>query len=152
METGNILEEYKIGIICIETAAKNGLRIIPANDGADITIDLLDPDKELTKEQKGNHSIVKEMLKRNKEPLKMITSDKKVIFKGAMEGSEALSEMNKGISVSLDYLDRLYKVLDVVYPGETECIFGDKGCPSDSVVYCNVCARKNGWKGVSYGN
>jgi hypothetical protein len=147
METGNILKEYETGIICVETAAKNGLRVKPANNGADITIDLLNPDKELTKDQKENAVLVKEMLKKNKEALKMITSDKKVLHERLIEGSEALSEANNGVVVLLDLLDRLLNVRDVVFPGETECIFGDKGCPSDAVVYCNVCARKNGWTG-----
>ena len=152
MGIGNILKEYELGIICIETAAKNGLRISPANNGADITIGLLNPDQELSKDQKDNATLVKEMLKKNKEALKMITSDKKVLHKRLIEGSEALSEANNGVIVLLDLLDRLLNARDIVFPGETECIFGDEGCPSDAVGYCNVCARKNGWKGVSYGN
>ena len=147
METRNVLKEYEQGIICIETAAKNGLRVLPANNGADITIDLLNPDNELTKDQKENAVTVKEMLKKNKDVLKMITSDKKVLHERLIEGSEALSEANNGVVVLLDLLDRLLNVRDVVFPGETECIFGEKGCPSDALVYCNVCARKNGWTG-----
>ena len=120
METGNILKEYETGIICVETAAKNGLRVKPANNGADITIDLLNPDKELTKDQKENAVLVKEMLKKNKEALKMITSDKKFLHERLIEGSEALSEANNGVVVLLDLLDRLLNVRDVVFPGETE--------------------------------
>ena len=52
METRNVLKEYDTSILCIETAAKNGLRVLPANNGADITIDLLNPGNELTNDQK----------------------------------------------------------------------------------------------------
>ena len=147
METRNVLKEYDTSILCIETAAKNGLRVLPANNGADITIDLLNPGNELTNDQKEKAVLVKEMLKKNKEALKMVTSDKETLIKRLIEAHKALSDANNGVMVLLDLLDRLLNVRDVVFPGETECIFGEKGCPSDALVYCNVCARKNGWTG-----
>ena len=148
METGNILKEYETGIICVETAAKNGLRVKPANNGADITIDLLTSDHELTKDQKENAVLVKEMLKKNKEALKMVTSDKETLIKKLIEAHRALSDANNGVMVLLDRVDRLQNIWETMHPDIKDCYFNyNEGCPDDAVVYCNPCARKRGWTG-----
>ena len=148
METGNILKEYDKSILCIETAAKNGLRVLPANNGADITIDLLNPDNELTRDQKENAVLVKEMLKKNKEALKMVTSDKETLIKRLIEAHRALSDANNGVMVLLDRVDSLQNILEVMHPDMKDCIFTyNDGCPDDAVMYCNPCARKRGWTG-----
>tara|TARA_R110002020_G_scaffold308809_1_gene524419 strand:+ start:1034 stop:1498 length:465 start_codon:yes stop_codon:yes gene_type:complete len=148
METRNILKEYDKSILCIETAAKNGLRVLPANNGADITIDLLTSDHELTKDQKENAVLVKEMLKKNKEALKMVTSDKETLIKKLIEAHRALSDANKGVMVLLDRVDRLQNIWETMHPDIKDCYFNyNEGCPDDAVVYCNPCARKRGWTG-----
>ena len=148
METRNILKEYDTSILCIETAAKNGLRVLPANNGADITIDLLTSDHELTKDQKENAVLVKEMLKKNKEALKMVTSDKETLIKKLIEAHRALSDANKGVMVLLDRVDRLQNIWETMHPDIKDCYFNyNEGCPDDAVVYCNPCARKRGWTG-----
>ena len=148
METRNILKENDTSILCIETAAKNGLRVLPANNGADITIDLLTSDHELTKDQKENAVLVKEMLKKNKEALKMVTSDKETLIKKLIEAHRALSDANNGVMVLLDRVDRLQNIWETMHPDIKDCYFNyNEGCPDDAVVYCNPCARKRGWTG-----
>ena len=134
------LAEYELGIASIEVALKNGLRLVP--DNGDISI---------KKASKGYNEewapTVVEMLKHRKKDILSVISDRNTLRKTILEAHRALSEYNKGVMVLLDRVDRLLNIEEIIYPDKKECLYGEKGCPDDSVVYCNVCARKRGWSG-----
>ena len=134
------LAEYELGMATIEVALKNGLRLVPEN--GDISI---------KKASKGYNeewapTIVK-MMKNRKKDILAVISDRNVLRKTLLEAHRALSEYNKGVMVLLDRVDRLQNIEESIYPDKKECLYAEKGCPDDAVVYCNVCARKRGWSG-----
>jgi len=128
------------GIQLIEVALKNGLRLVP--NGKDISI---------KKASKGynaeNKKIVTEMLRQGKNDVLAVISDQNTLREELIEAHRGLSEAYNGVMVLLDLFDRLQNIEEIVYPGKRECLYGDEGCPGDAIVYCNVCARKKGWKG-----
>ena len=134
------LAQYELGMASIEVALKNGLRLVP--DNGDISI---------KKASKGYNEewapTVVEMLKHRKKDILSVISDRNTLRKTLTEAHRALSEYNKGVMVLLDRVDRLLNIEEIIYPDKKECLYGEKGCPDDSVVYCIVCARKRGWSG-----
>tara|TARA_R100000963_G_C4627883_1_gene93673 strand:+ start:320 stop:745 length:426 start_codon:yes stop_codon:yes gene_type:complete len=134
------LAQYELGVTSIEIALKNGLRLVPEN--GDISI---------KKASEGYNKewapTIVEMLKHHKKDILAIISDRNYLRKTLIEAHRTLSDANNSVVVLLDLLDRLQNIEEIVYPGKKECLYGEKGCPDDSVVYCNVCARKRGWSG-----
>jgi hypothetical protein len=127
------LKEYKLGIISIETATRNGLRLVPIADS--------DIDIKTTKDyNKENGPLVVKMLRERSEDVRAIVSDPESTRKALCEAQQALSKDNKSVMVLLDRLDRLEKVYRTVFPDITGCINGEKGCPEDSVVFCTACS------------
>ena len=129
------LEEYEIGLVCIETAMKNGLRLVP--DGNKVGMELTDP--------KANQEQVKRvvnMLKAKKSEVLRITSDQISTRKAIVQAQQALSEHNNEVMVLLNRLDRLEKVYRQVFTDDTSCINGAAGCPEDSIVFCSACSKR----------
>ena len=127
------LEKYKLGIISIETATRNGLRLVPTTD-SDVVI------KGIKGHNAEDSQLVVEILKKRRNEVLAIVSDPEGVRKSLCEAQQALSEANNGVMVLLDWLDRLEKVYRTVFPAITECINGEKGCPEDSVVFCTACS------------
>ena len=134
------LKSMERGIQLIEVALNNGLRLVP--NGKDISIK-----KASQGYSEENKKIVMEMLRQGKNDVLSVISDQNALRKELIEAHKALSDANNGVVVLLDLLDRLQNIEEVVYPDKKECLYGEKGCPDDSVVYCNVCSRKRGWSG-----
>jgi hypothetical protein len=129
------LEEYEIGLICIETAMENGLQLIPK--GNEVKMELTD-----SKADQGQVKLVVDMLKANKSEVLRITSDPIAIRKALCEAQQALSEHNSEVMVLLDRLDRLEKAYRQVFPDDIACINGAAGCPEDSIVFCSACSKR----------
>jgi hypothetical protein len=129
------LEEYEIGLICIETAMKNGLQLIPK--GNEVKMELTDP-----KADQGQVKLVVDMLKVKKSDVLRITSDPIAIRKALCEAQQALSEHNSEVMALLDRLDRLEKVYRGVFPEDTACIHDAVGCPEDSIMFCSACSTR----------
>ena len=129
------LEEYEIGLICIETAMENGLQLIP--QGNEVKMELTD-----SKADQGQVKLVVDMLKANKSEVLRITSDPIAIRKALCEAQQALSEHNSEVMVLLDRLDRLEKAYRQVFPDDIACINGAAGCPEDSIVFCSACSKR----------
>ena len=129
------LEEYEIGLVCIETAMKNGLRLVP--DGNKVGMELTDP-----KANQEQVKLVVDMLKRKKSEVLRVTSDPIATRKALSEAQQALSEHNSEVMVLLDRLDRLEKAYRQVFPDDIACINGAAGCPEDSIVFCSACSKR----------
>jgi hypothetical protein len=127
------LEEYELGLICIETAMKNGLRFKPK--GNEVSMELADPNAD-----QAQVKLVVNMLKAKKTEVLRITSDQISTRKALIEAQQALS--NSDVMVLLDRLDRLEKVYRQVFTDDIACINGGGGCPNDSIVFCSACSTR----------
>lgn len=129
------LEEYELGMICIETAMKNGLQLVPK--GNEVSMNLTDPnaDKEQVK-------TVVAMLKEKKSEVLRITSDQISTRKALVQAQQALSKSNSEVMLLLDRVDRLEKVYRQVFVEDIACINGGTGCPEDSIVFCTACSQE----------
>jgi hypothetical protein len=133
-----ILKQQEKGIIAIETAWLNGLRLVPAGDMVDIQPMKNDLDPEQVK-------LIKQMLKQNAGSIKAITKDAKGIRDTLCKAQETLSKDNSMFLVSLDLWDRLEKAYRAVFPNDSACINGEKGCLDEAIVRCKSCEGvKNG--------
>ena len=129
-----ILTKHEKGILAIEAAWNNDLRLVPAGDMVDIQPMRKDIDPAQSK-------LIKQMLKQNKESIKAITSDSKGIRETLCKAQEALSKDNSVFLVSLDLWDRLEKTYRAVFPDDSSCINGEKGCPDHAVFNCTACVK-----------
>ena len=129
------LEEYEVGLVCIETAMKNGLRLKPK--GNEVSMELADPkaDPEQVK-------LVVNMLKAKKSEVLRITSDQISTRKALTGAQQALSRLNSDVLVLLDRVDRLEKVYRQVFIDDIACINGGGGCLEDSIVFCSACSGR----------
>ena len=128
------LEEYELGMGCIELAMKNGLQLVP--QGNEVSMKLADPnaDKEQVK-------IVVAMLKAKKSEVLRITSDQISTRKALVQAQQALSKGNSEVMLLLDRVDRLEKVYRQIFVDDIACINGGAGCPEDSIVFCSACSK-----------
>ena len=129
------LEEYELGLICIETAMKNGLRFKPK--GNEVSMELADPNAD-----QAQVKLVVNMLKAKKSEVLRITSDQISTRRALVEAQQALSKQNSDVMVLLDRLDRLEKVYRQVFIDDISCINGGSGCPNDSIVFCSACSTR----------
>ena len=129
------LEEYEVGLVCIETAMKNGLHLVPK--GNEVSMELADP-----KADQAQVKLVVNMLKAKKSEVLRITSEPIATRKALCEAQQALSEHNSEVMVLLDRLDRLEKAYRQVFPDDIACINGAAGCPEDSIVFCSACSKR----------
>ena len=136
MET---LRRYQMGITCIETATKSGLKFI--GSGSDLSIIKQHP--EIPGYDKESAKLVVGMLKQHREEIKEITSDSEAMRKTLQNGQEALSEAFNHAEVLLDLFDRLEKAYRIVHPDIKGCINGEKGCPAGAIVSCTACSEVN---------
>ena len=133
-----ILKQQEKGIIAIETAWLNGLRLVASVDMVDIERMRDDLDPAAVK-------FTKELLMKNKESIKAITKDAKGIRDTLCKAQETLSKDNSMFLVSLDLWDRLEKAYRAVFPNDSACINGEKGCLDEAIVRCKSCEGvKNG--------
>ena len=133
-----ILKQQEKGIIAIETAWLNGLRLVASGDMVDIERMRDDLDPAAVK-------FTKELLMKNKESIKAITKDAKGIRDTLCKAQETLSKDNSMFLVSLDLWDRLEKAYRAVFPNDSACINGEKGCLDEAIVRCKSCEGvKNG--------
>ena len=127
-----ILKALETGIIGIETAYKNGLRLVAAGSEIDIKPMSKDYDREQAK-------LIVQMLQQSSESVKAITADAESIRKTLRASQETLLRDNDEFLVNLDLWDRLEKAYRMVFPGELSCIVGDGGCLAGAVVRCKAC-------------
>ena len=126
------LKKHETGVLAIETAWKNGLRLVPDGDMIDIKPMSTDLDPEQSK-------LIKQMLKQNKENLRAITSNAKGIRETLCDAQETLLRDNAVFLDNLEAWDRLEKAYRMVFLDDVACINGDKGCKDIAIVRCKAC-------------
>ena len=127
-----ILKALEKGIIGIETAYKNGLRLVAA--GSEIDIKPMSKDYDRTQVK-----LIVQMLQQSSESVKAITADAESIRETLCASQETLSRDNDAFLVSLDLWDRLEKAYRMVFPDDASCINGKKGCRDTAIVRCKAC-------------
>ena len=127
-----ILKALENGIIGIETAYKNGLRLVAAGPEIDIKPMSKDYDREQAK-------LIVQMLQQSSESVKAITADAESIRKTLRASQETLLRDNDEFLVNLDLWDRLEKAYRMVFPGDSACIAGERGCLDNALVRCKAC-------------
>ena len=127
-----ILKALEKGIIGIETAYKNGLRLVAAGSEIDIKPMSKDYDREQAK-------LIVQMLQQSSESVKAITADAESIRKTLRASQETLLRDNDAFLVSLDLGDRLEKAYRMVVPDDSACIAGERGCLDNALVRCKAC-------------
>ena len=127
-----ILKALETGIIGIETAYKNGLRLVAAGSEIDIKPMSKDYDREQAK-------LIVQMLQQSSESVKAITADAESIRKTLRASQETLLRDNDEFLVSLDLWDRLEKAYRMVFPDDSACIAGERGCLDNAIVRCKAC-------------
>ena len=127
-----ILKALEKGIIGIETAYKNGLRLVAAVPEIDIKPMSKDYDREQAK-------LIVQMLQQSSESVKAITADAESIRKTLRASQETLLRDNDEFLVNLDLWDRLEKAYRMVFPGDSACIAGERGCLDNALVRCKAC-------------
>lgn len=132
MET---LERYDVGLVCIETALRNKLKLVPSGSEIDIKPAAPDYDREQA-------ALIVRMLQAKRVEVVGITSDPDGVRMALCEAQQALSDINNQCSLLLDRVDRMEKAYRTVFPGITACINGEQGCPEDAVVLCTTCCKK----------
>ena len=132
-----ILKALEKGIIGIETAYKNGLRLVAAGSEIDIKPMSKDYDREQAK-------LIVQMLQQSSESVKAITADAESIRKTLRASQETLLRDNDEFLVSLDLWDRLEKAYRMVFPDDSACIAGERGCLDNAIVRCKACEGVKG--------
>jgi len=127
-----ILKALEKGIIGIETAYKNGLRLVAA--GSEIDIKPMSKDYDRTQVK-----LIVQMLQQSSESVKAITADAESIRETLCASQETLLRDNDAFLVSLDLWDRLEKAYRMVFPDDASCINGEKGCQDTAIVRCKAC-------------
>ena len=127
-----ILKALETGIIGIETAYKNGLRLVAAGSEIDIKPMSKDYDREQAK-------LIVQMLQQSSESVKAITADAESIRKTLRASQETLLRDNDEFLVNLDLWDRLEKAYRMVFPDDSACIAGERGCLDNAIVRCKAC-------------
>ena len=127
-----ILKALETGIIGIETAYKNGLRLVAAGSEIDIKPMSKDYDREQAK-------LIVQMLQQISESVKAITADAESIRETLRASQETLLRDNDAFLVSLDLWDRLEKAYRMVFPDDSACIAGERGCLDNAIVRCKAC-------------
>ena len=129
------LERYAVGLVCIETALRNKLKLVPSGSEIDIKPAAPDYDREQA-------ALIVRMLQAKRVEVVGITSDPDGVRMALCEAQQALAEHNNGVMVLLDRLDRLEKAYRQVFPDDIACINGAAGCPEDSIVFCSACSKR----------
>jgi len=127
-----ILKALEKGIIGIETAYKNGLRLVAA--GSEIDIKPMSKDYDRTQVK-----LIVQMLQQSSESVKAITADAESIRETLCASQETLLRDNDAFLVSLDLWDRLEKAYRMVFPDDSACIAGERGCLDNAIVRCKAC-------------
>ena len=127
-----ILKALEKGIIGIETAYKNGLRLVAA--GPEIDIKPMSKDYDRTQVK-----LIVQMLQQSSESVKAITADAESIRETLRASQETLLRDNDEFLVNLDLWDRLEKAYRMVFPGDSACIAGERGCLDNALVRCKAC-------------
>ena len=127
-----ILKALEKGIIGIETAYKNGLRLVAA--GSEIDIKPMSKDYDRTQVK-----LIVQMLQQSSESVKAITADAESIRETLRASQETLLLDNDAFLVSLDLWDRLEKAYRMVFPDDSACIAGERGCLDNAIVRCKAC-------------
>ena len=127
-----ILKALENGIIGIETAYKNGLRLVAAGSEIDIKPMSQNYDRAQAK-------LIVQMLQQSSESVKAITADAESIRKTLRASQETLLRDNDEFLVNLDLWDRLEKAYRMVFPDDSACIAGERGCLDNALVRCKAC-------------
>ena len=127
-----ILKALEKGIIGIETAYKNGLRLVAAGSEIDIKPMSKDYDRAQAK-------LIVQMLQQSSESVKAITADAESIRETLRASQETLLRDNDEFLVNLDLWDRLEKAYRMVFLDDASCINGKKGCRDTAIVRCKAC-------------
>ena len=127
-----ILKALEKGIIGIETAYKNGLRLVAAGSEIDIKPMSQNYDRAQAK-------LIVQMLQQSSESVKAITADAESIRKTLRASQETLLRDNDEFLVNLDLWDRLEKAYRMVFPDDSACIAGERGCLDNALVRCKAC-------------
>lgn len=139
------LREHERGTVAIEVAYRHKLILIPTSTSIDVRTLEQGLDKEQTE-------LVVQTLRRRKKDILRITSSPDTTRETLSEAQRALSDAWNEGNYNLDMWDRLEKAYRLVFPDDSRCIHGDKGCPEDALVLCSACEKPKTGKGTGHGD
>ena len=137
------LKNHEQAIVTIETLRNNGFTLTPLIIDGEHRIkmtamrDGIAPD---------DRELMRTVLLRNKPTVEAVTTNAEGIRDTLCNAQETLSKENREFLDSMDLWVRLEEAFRSVFPDDTSCINGEKGCPDDAIANCTACARgvKNG--------
>ena len=130
------LKNHEQAIITIETLRKNGFTLVPLIINGEHRIKMtatragIDPD---------DRELMRTVLIRNKPTVEAITTNAEGIRETLCAAQETLSLYNNEFLDSMDLWVRLEEAFRAVFPDDTSCINGEKGCPDDAIANCTAC-------------
>jgi len=136
------LKNHEQAIVTIETLKNNGFTLVPLIIDGEHRIKMtatragIDPD---------DRELMRTVLLRNKPTVEAVTTNAEGIRDTLCNAQETLSRENREFLDSMDLWVRLEEAFRSVFPGDTSCINGEKGCPDDAIANCTACVGvKNG--------
>ena len=131
MET---ITELEPAIVAIETAIKNGLKLVASGRDIDIVPPIGNRDSPSTQ-------ISVKQLAQNQDTVRPIVLDLKWLRETLAKAQQRLSKNNREFIPEFELLIRLMHLHGIFHPDD-ECITGDQGCPEDAVVACTACGKE----------
>lgn len=130
------LRATETAITAIETAQKNGIRLMP--DGHEIDVDVsgcTDEDQVAT---------IMEILRSNKDAIVALTSQQATAQQVLARARVAIVEADKYVHDHTDLWLRLEDIYRTLWPADTECITGEGQCGAirSEIVRCQICEGK----------
>lgn len=129
------LSDLERGIITIETAYKNNLKLVL---GEDRKIKIFPSTKDIDREQA---SLITKIIQGNSDAVSGIAGDPEKTRAILTETQKTLALLYKQWVDGFDLWDRLEKVYRKIFIDDHECITG-KQCIDDAIVSCKVCGER----------
>lgn len=79
----------------------------------------------------------------HKELITCLLTDPTVWREAFCNEQERQSQANHDFLLGMSTFDDCLHTYYLLYPGDKECIRGEKGCLDDAVIVCRACSRKN---------
>lgn len=128
------ITELEPAIVAIETAIKNGLKLVPSGRDIDIVPPMGNRDTPSTQ-------ISVKQLANNQKQVRPIVLDLKWLRETLAKAQQRLTKDNRVFVHEYELLIRLMHLHGVFYPDDG-CIAGGQGCPEDAVVACTACGKE----------
>jgi len=131
------LSQYQSGLEGIEIARNHGLQLVPNGEHVNIV-----RPKEPAADDAVRVDLAIEIIRRRKDDVVAITSDRERTRQTLSAAQEALAKANKWVIDQLDLWDRLESAYRALWPEDTGCVRGEEGCipiGAGGVVRCVSC-------------